>query len=120
MRSEILWSALIGSRCMPMPSHSSILSAADSLRDKAVGVTLHSPFPCRIPWTSHVLSWDAGVRLLHTLIRAGPLWFQVVVIDGMANGHQGARAYTNDLMRQALAHTDALPLPSLGLGGFNS
>eukprot|EP00438_Fugacium_kawagutii_P013119 Skav209590 [mRNA] locus=scaffold1607:162063:167390:- [translate_table: standard] len=102
----------------PVPPRKFKLDDEASLRGKSCGVSFHSSLPCRAPWLSKQ-SWIHSTRLLHTVLRLGTLWIQVVVLYGFASNWPQHKQSTDQLFREALALTEVLPLPTMFIGDFN-
>lgn len=103
----------------PVRAHHAQQRSDTSMRGQAAGVSMRSLHPCRIPWTEHNPNWEIGVRLLHAVVHVGSIWFQVITIYGMANGHKGYKAFTDHLVHQAILLSQRLPLPCMFVGDYN-
>lgn len=103
----------------PVEPHKFKINDEASLRGKAMGVSLHSRFPCRQPWRAPLNDWTMQVRVLRTVVQLGVTWVQVIVIYGYSTGHPGWRALTNNLFQYACNLSKQLALPTIYLGDYN-
>lgn len=88
-------------------------------RGKAGGVSVHSQLPSRKNGEAPDNDWVHTTRVLHTVIRLGSLWVQLVVLDWFASNKQSRRASANALLAHALDLTSRLPIPEMFLGDYN-
>ena len=104
----------------PVPDQFQKLDGSDSLRGRASGVGFVSNLPIRTAVGTLADEMLATSRIQHAIISVGVMQLQLVVIYGLPGTHSNSQDFNNRLLEQAIEATQALKLPVIIGGDFNT
>ena len=105
---------------LPVPDQFQRLDGRDSLKGKATGVGFISSFPLRSAVGTISKDMHATSRIQHAILTVGPMHLQLVVVYGLPATYPNAFDINNRLLEQAIEAIQALSLPAIIGGDFNT